>query len=304
MFSNSSSRLCYAVLIAVVSGAQIPSPFQITVDVDLVELQVSVRDHQGRLATDLDKPDFEVYEDGVRQTIRLFRNDDVPVTVGVVVDHSGSMRRKLADVIAAARTFIESSRTDDQMFVVNFNERVSPSQAVLIPFTNRPDDLVRAISSMPTSGQTALYDAIAVARERLQSGKWEKKALIVISDGGDNASSHSLAEILEAAERSSAMVYTVGIFDQEDADRNPSVLRRLAFKTGGEALFPERLEDVVAACARIAHDLRHQYTLGYVSENKAKPGAFRSIRVTAHTSGRGKLSVRTRSGYIAAEPHK
>ena len=124
--------------------------------------------------------------------------------------------------------------------------------------------------------------------------------LIVISDGGDNASAHSLAEVLKMAERSSALVYTIGIFDEEDPDRNPGVLRRLARATGGEAFFPGQLNEVVAICERIARDIRHQYTIGYVSNVTAQPGAYRAIRVVARAAGKNKLSVRTRSGYIAA----
>jgi len=171
-------------------------------------------------ASDLREQDFEVYEDGVRQPIRVFRHEDIPVTVGLVVDHSGSMRRKLTDVIAAARTFARSSNQEDQMFVVNFNEHVSlmgpPGR-----FTNRSEELELAISSSPTIGMTALYDAVVKARERLQAGTRDKKVLIVISDGGDNASAHSLADVLKGAEQSSALVYTIGIFDEADPDRNP-----------------------------------------------------------------------------------
>ncbi len=132
----------------------------------------------------------------------------------------------------------------------------------------------------------------------MQTGGRDKKVLIVISDGGDNASVHSLAEVLKMAGQSSALVYTIGIFDEEDADRNPDVLRRLARATGGEAFFPRKLNEVVAICERIARDIRHQYTIGYVSNNAANPGAYRSIRVVART-GNSKLFVRTRSGYIA-----
>lgn len=281
------------------SIAPAPQPYQISVNVHLVELHATVRDQKGRFASDLRQQDFEIYEDGVRQTIRLFQHEDVPVTVGLVVDHSGSMRRRLANVIAAARTFAESSSPEDQMFVVNFNEYVTLGLPDDVPFTNRPDELARAISHTAAMGQTALYDAIVQARERLQAGIRDKKVLIVISDGGDNKSKHSLDEILKMGEHSSALVYTIGIFDEQDEDRNPKVLARMAQTTGGEAFFPRQLEDVVEVCERIARDIRHQYTLGYVSTNAAQSGAYRTIRVAARAAGKGKLSVRTRSGYIA-----
>jgi Ca-activated chloride channel homolog len=282
------------------AGSQAPPPYLISVNVHLVVLSATVRDREGRFATDLRERDFEVYEDGIRQSIRLFRHEDIPVTVGLVVDHSGSMRRKLADVIAAARTFVQSSSPEDEMFVVNFNEHVTLGLPGAIRLSNRPDELARAISNTPATGQTALYDAVFVARERLQAGSRDKKVLIVISDGGDNASSHSLVEVLSMARQSNILVYTIGIFDEQDPDRNPGVLKRLAQATGGEAFFPGQLSEVVAICERIAQDIRHQYTLGYVSSNAAaQPGAYRAIRVAARPAGKAKLVVRTRSGYIA-----
>jgi VWFA-related protein len=184
------------------------------------------------------------------------------------------------------------------MFVVNFNEHVTLGLTEAIRFTNRSDELARAISSTPATGRTALYDAVIQAQERLQSGTREKKILIVISDGGDNASTHGLAEVLRAAGTSGALVYTIGIFDADDPDRNPNALKRLAEATGGEALFPGQLNEVIAACERIARDIRHQYTLGYIPSNPSQPTGYRAIRVAARTSGKNKLSVRTRSGYI------
>jgi len=279
--------------------AQGPPAYQISVNVDLVVLNATVRDGKGRFASDLREQNFEVYEDGVRQTIRLFLHEDIPVTVGLVVDHSGSMRPKLADVIAAARTFVQSSSPDDQMFVVNFNEKVALGLPDNLPFSNRPEDLGSAIANAPTTGRTALYDAVFEAREHLQTGSREKKVLIVISDGGDNASRHSQAEVLKMAEQSTTLVYTIGIFDESDPDRNPDVLRRLAGVTGGEAFFPSEYGEVVAICERIARDIRNQYTIGYLSTSAARPGAFLSIRVAAGAAGHGKLSVRARSGYRA-----
>ncbi len=286
-------------LMALAAEPQAPQPYRISVDVDLVVLQATVRDGKGQFAPGLRQLDFEVYEDGVRQSIRLFRHEDIPVTVGLVVDHSGSMRPKLAEVVAAARTFVRSSSPEDQMFIVNFNENVTLGLPAAIRFTNRSDELTRAIANAPATGKTALYDAVAGAQRQLQAGSLDKKVLIVISDGGDNASAHSLAEVLKTAGQSSALVYTIGIFDADDADRNPDVLRRLARATGGEAFFPSQLNQVVAICERIARDIRHQYTIGYVSSSAAQPGVHRAIRVAARAAGKGKLFVRTRSGYIA-----
>jgi VWFA-related protein len=279
------------------ASPQDPPAHRISVNVDLVVLQASVSDRKGRIASDLREQDFEVYEDGVRQSIRLFRHEDTPVTVGLVVDHSGSMRPKLSDVITAAGTFVRASSLEDEMFVVNFNENVTMGLPVEMPFTNRSDELTRAINA-PVTGQTALYDAILAAQRRLQTGNRDKKVLIVISDGGDNASKHRLEEVVKMAGESTALIYTVGIFDNGDADRNPGVLRRLAAVTGGQSYFPSHPGEVVSICERIARDIRHQYTLGYVPNHAARPGAYRAIQVVARAAGRTKLVVRTRSGYI------
>jgi VWFA-related protein len=248
----------------------------------------------------LREQDFTIYEDGIRQSVRLFRHEDIPVTVGLVVDHSGSMRPKLRDVVAAARTFVQASSPDDQMFVVNFNEKVTLGLPATLPLNNRPEVLADAIANAPTTGMTALYDAVFQARRQLQTGVRDKKVLIVISDGGDSASRHTLAEVLQMAGQSTVLVYTIGIFDDADADRNPGVLRRLAAATGGETFFPHDTREVVTICEGIARDIRSQYTLGYVSNAAARPGAWRTIRVAAGAAGYGKLSVRARSGYIVA----
>jgi len=277
---------------------QDPGPFKIAVSVDLVVLHPTVRDRKGSFASDLRQQDFEVYEDGVRQSIRLFEHEDIPVTVGLVIDHSGSMHHKLPDVVAAARTFARSSNPEDQMFVVNFNEHVTLGLPAGTQFTDRPDELERAIWRTSTAGQTALYDAVAEALDRLRAGNRDKKVLIVISDGGDNASTHTLAEVLKMAGQSSALVYTIGIFDEQDADRNPGVLRHLSQATGGEAYFPEQLDEVIPICERIARDIRNQYTIGYFPTSPAQPGVYRAIRVVAHGTA-GRLFVRARSGYIA-----
>ena len=233
--------------------------YRLSVNVDLLVLHATVRDPKGRFTSDLSERDFEVYEDGVRQSIRLFRHEDVPVAVGLVVDHSGSMRRKLTDVIAAARTFVRSSNQEDQMFVVNFNENVTLGLPGAIRFTDRLAELESAILKAPATGQTALCDAVVEAQERVQSGRRGKK----------------------------------------DPDSNPDALRRLARATGGEAFFPGQLNEVVAICERIARDIRHQYTIGYVSSNAA-PSGYWAIRAVARTAGNRRLFVRTRSGYIAA----
>jgi Ca-activated chloride channel family protein len=276
-------------------------PYKISVNVGLVVLNPIVQERSGHFASKLHETDFEVYEDGVRQAIRLFRHEDVPVTVGLIVDHSGSMRQKLPEVVEAARIFIRSSNPADEMFVVNFNEKVSLGLPGSLRFTNQMSELEGAISSMHAAGKTALYDAVAHSYEWLKSGSREKKVLVVISDGGDNASSLALPAILRLAEQSGAVVYTIGVFDSDDEDRNPGVLTKLAHITGGEAFFPKEVSDLVQVCENISRDIRHQYTLGYVSSNNIKSGGFRKIRVAAKSADYGKLTVRARSGYSAGK---
>ena len=276
---------------------------RISVDVALVVLHATVSDRRGGFVSNLGEPDFDVYEDGAVQPIRLFKNEDVPVTVGLVVDHSTSMGSKMPEVTAAARAFVRSSNREDEMFVVNFNEKVYLGLPSAIRFTDNTAELSNAIATTPVRGMTALYDAIAKGLEGLQAGSRDKKVLIVVSDGGDNASTHSLAEVMKLAGQSSAVIYTVGIFQAEDKERNLGVLKSLAQATGGEAFLPEEIGDVTAICERIARDIRHQYTIGYEPIILAHDGAYHAIQVLARAKGRrDRLSVRTRTGYIAGGP--
>jgi len=273
--------------------------YTISVSVDVVVLRATAQDRKGALVSGLGKNDFQVYEDGVLQSIKYFSHEDIPVTVGLVVDNSGSMKPKRADVIAAALAFARSSNPHDQMFVVNFNEKVSFGLPDNTPFTDQVAQLETALSRIAANGETALYDAVATALDHLKKGNRDKKVLIVISDGGDNASKHNLAQIMAMAGQPDAIIYTIGVFDEQDADRNPHVLKQLAKDTGGEAFLPESSKDVVPICERIAHDIRSQYTLAYVPTNRKRDGSYRVIQVKGSAPGRGRLSVRTRTGYYA-----
>ena len=264
----------------------------------MVVLRATAQDHKNIPVAGLKQEDFQVYEDGVLQPIKHFSHEDVPVTVGLVIDNSGSMKSKRNDVIAAALAFARSSNPQDQMFVVNFNEKVSLGLPNNMAFTDQVPQLQIALA-VGADGQTALYDAVSVALEHLKQGDRDKKVLIVVSDGGDNASKHKLAEIMAMAVQSNAIIYTIGIFDDQDADRNPGVLKRLARETGGEAFLPESLKDVTPICERIAHDIRNQYTLAYVPTNRKRDATYRAIQVKASGAARGRLQVRTRTGYFA-----
>jgi VWFA-related protein len=209
------------------------------------------------------------------------------------------MGPKRDEVIAAALAFARSSNPQDQMFVVNFNEHVTFGLPADTPFTDQTTQLLGALSKFKTTGETALYDALAAALEHLKKGNRDKKVLIVVSDGGDNASQYKLSPILALAGKSDAIIYTIGIYTDEDPDQNPSALRQLSKATGGEAFFPQTIPDVVPICERIAHDIREQYTLAYAPLNRKQDGAYRVIQVRATASGHGRLSVRTRAGYYA-----
>ena len=273
--------------------------YTINVHVEEVVLHATALDHKGVLVSGLDKSTFQVYEDGVLQQIRYFSHEDIPVTVGLVVDNSGSMRPKRTDVIAAAVAFARSSNPQDQMFVVSFNEKVFFGLPGNVPFTDKVPQLETALSRTKADGETALYDAVAAAPEHLKKGNRDKKVLVVISDGGDNASKHKLNQIRAMAGQPDAIIYTIGVFDEEDSDRNPNVLKQLAKDTGGEAFLPKSLADVIPICQQIAHDIRNQYTIAYIPTNRNPDGTYRAIQVKANAPGHGRLSVRTRVGYFA-----
>lgn len=308
-----NNRFLYRFLIALiglmvaqfVSGAQDSLPSQLgssdeyilKLDAKMVILSATVLDRHNAPVSGLGKDDFQVYEDGRLQHITQFSRDDIPVTAGIVVDNSSSMSQKRNDVIAAALAFARSSNPQDQIFVVNFNDRVSFGLPPGMPFTGRQEELQIALSRIRTIGQTSLYDGIVASLDHLKQGTSDKKVLILISDGGDNASKHSLAQVLAMARQTTVIIYAIGIFDEQDGDQNPDVLKRLAKETGGEAFFPESSKEVISICEGIARDIRSQYTLAYVPKIAADDGSYRTVDVRASLRGRKRLSVRTREGY-------
>ena len=272
--------------------------YTIRVDTNLVILSATVVDHHNALVSGLMKNDFQIYENHSLQQIKNFSHEDIPVAVGLVIDNSGSMGQKRADVISAALSFAHSSNPQDQMFVVNFNEHVTYGLPSGMPFTDRRDQLHLALSTIKSIGETALYDAIATALEHLKQSNCDKKVLILISDGGDNASTHSLAQVIEMAKHSTAIIYTIGMIDERDGDQNPGLLRRFAKETGGEAFFPESSKEISSICEGIARDIRNQYTLAYAPVITVRDGGYRAVDVHASAPGLGHLSVRTRTGYF------
>lgn len=277
-------------------------------EVDLVVLPVTVTDQKGRNVSGLTEENFRVFEDGRPQKIAEFSHDDVPLTVGLVVDDSGSMQPNRSEVVTASTDFLRSSNPEDQVFVVNFNEVASLGLPPGLPFTSDVAQLEDAVLRGPSTGKTALYDAAFLGLEHLLSATRDKKALVIISDGGDNASHHNFRQIQAKALHDNVLIYTIGIISSMESDIDPKLLRRLAHDTGGQAFFPNSAVEVPGICQEIARELREQYTLAYVPANGLQGGKYYTIHVDVDAPGRGKLFVRTRKGYFApaaAEPaHK
>ncbi len=261
----------------------------------LVLLDVSVKDAKGGFVSDLTRDRFKVYEDGKLQDISQFANADVPVTVGLIIDESGSMRPKRPDALTAALEFIHASNPHDEMFVVNFNERAQLGLPKDMPFSDQATPLRLALFQGTPDGRTALYDAVELALHHLELGRRDKKALVVISDGGDNVSRHTLDEARHDVLTSLATIYTVGIFDAGDPDSNPGVLEKLAHVSGGVAYFPKQLEQVIPICKQIAKDIRTRYTVGYIPPSNGKTA--RHVKVVASAPGHANLIVRARTSY-------
>jgi Ca-activated chloride channel family protein len=266
---------------------------------DLVVLQIAVHDRHAAPVADLTASDFRIFEDQVPQAVGFFVSEDRPVAVGLAVDNSMSMFNKREEVIAAADAFARSSNRQDSIFTVNFNERVSFGLPAQWPFTSDLEMLHRALLTIAAQGQTAMYDGIAAALDHLNESSLDQKVLVVVSDGKDNRSHLTFNDVLERALRSNAVIYTVGIFDDLEGG-DARALRRLADTTGGFAFFPQKVPEIGTALDRISVDIRHRYTLGYVSTNARRDGTFRKIKVMAlDHSTRKPLDVRVRSGYVA-----
>jgi VWFA-related protein len=286
--------------LAVLAQAAEPpeKPFTLTATAELVLLDVSVKDRAGGQVSGLAKSDFKVYEDGKLQRITQFASDDVPVTVGLVIDTSASMSVKHHEVVTAALVFIQSSNPDDEVFVVNFGDRVSCGLRENTPFTDDINQLRAALSTSAPEGRTALYDAVLFSLNHLAKGTRGKKALVLVSDGGDNNSIHGSQDAMRMVREARATIYTIGIFDDSDSDRNPALLRRIARVSGGEAFLPAQLSEVVGICRRIANEIRSRYTIGYVPVRSGDKGSLRKIKVVASHSSGQRMIVHTRESYV------
>jgi Ca-activated chloride channel family protein len=297
----------FLMLTAVSSGGQAQNvrpaepekEFTISTTSRLVLLDVSVKDTTGGFVSGLTKDNFKIYEDGKQQDITQFANADIPVTIGLLVDESGSMRNKRPEVITAALSFIHASNPQDEIFVLNFNDKVRHGLPDTMLFTDNVNQLRTALWRGVPEGRTALYDAIVSGLNQLEMGRRDKKTLIVISDGGDNISTASLKDVMNMVLGSVATIYTIGIYDQDDPDKNPAILKRFAEVSGGEVYIPEKLEGIVPVCQRIAKDIRTRYTIGYIPDSNGK--RLRRIKVLVTAPDRGKLVARTRTNYSFSE---
>jgi len=274
-----------------------PGGFVFHSDVQEVLLHATVIDDKQRMVTNLDKNAFTVFEDGKQQVIKSFRYEDIPISLGIVIDNSGSMREKRAKVNKAALNLVRASNPQDEVFVVNFSDEFFLDQ----PFTSKINLLQSALEKYETRGGTALYDAVVASADELKRhGKLQKKILFVVTDGEDDASRESLEQaVRQLQEENGPTVYAIGLLGDERARRAKRALQTISERTGGIAFFPRTLDEVDQISSTVARDIRNQYTIGYKPTTPKTVGGYRAIRVEARASGHGKLTVRTRSGYYA-----
>lgn len=270
-------------------------------DVEEVVLSATVIDGNNRLVPDLKKENFQVAEDGVKQALISFQHNDVPVSIALVVDNSGSMSRKRPSVNKSTLDLIEASNPQDEAFVVNFSDEAFIDQE----FTSDINKLRDGLSHIESRGGTALYDAVVASADKLAAdAKRPKQVLILITDGEDNASSLSLEQTIRRVQQlSGPVIYSIGLLFGDEMSRSEArhahrALEMLSTETGGMAFFPRSTDEIDQIAAEVARDIRNQYTLGYHSTKPTTEPGFRRVLVTAQAKGTGKLTVRTRTGYF------
>jgi VWFA-related protein len=270
-------------------------------NVNLVVLHTTVLDDRQRFADGLKLENFRVFEDKVEQKLSVFRREDVPVSMGLVIDNSGSMRDKRPRVNEAAITLVQASNPQDEAFVVNFNDDFYLDLDK--DFTSSVPELKEALERIDSRGSTALYDAIIGSLDHLKKASKDKHVLLIVTDGEDNTSHNSLEKTIREIQKTDTVIYTIGLLSQESkksAKKAKKALQEIALASGGVAYFPENVEDVHNLCEQVAHDIRNQYTLAYYPTNSRRDGTFRTVSVEViPPRGRGKLLARTRNGYYA-----
>ena len=271
---------------------------------ELVVLHVSVRDRRGRYITGLERGAFTVIDDGKPQTLEMFSGDEVPASVGFLIDNSNSMRPNRDRVIASAVEFARHSHPRDEVFVVTFNEHVQPAFGPMVVGEMNMGVFGSAMTQAITArGMTAIYDGILDGLERVGRGQHTRQVLIVVSDGDDNASRSTLDDVIKQVHESDATIYTIALIDPLTREGDPGLLRRLAQATGGESYRPRRVEEIGSAFERIARDIRSAYTLAYTPTAAAtasndERGRRRTVRVYVRPTDGRALRVRTRDGYF------
>ncbi len=271
-----------------------------------VNLPVSVLDKEGRPVDGLKQENFQVFEDKVQQTIKTFRHEDIPLSLGLVIDNSGSMRNKRERVNSAALAFVRESNSDDETFIVNFDDSAYLEQ----DFTGSIGDLVDALDNIDARGETALYDAIYLSADHVKAGKKDKKAILLITDGEDNVSKYGINKVIETLRQSKVTLYAIGLLEEDDQrgglfKKPPSKkakddLLKFAEITGGQAFFPKNLDEVEDITKRIAHDIRNHYTITYTPTNANLDGSWRQVSVKITTpKNMGKITWNAKPGYYA-----
>jgi Ca-activated chloride channel family protein len=275
------------------------------VDVPLVLIPVHVTTPLGASVNNLNKINFRIYEDTVEQTITHFASEDAPLSIGLLFDASGSMRNKMRQASEAAAAFFKTANREDEFFLVEFNERAKLS----VPFTQNSDALYDRIVRTKPMGRTSLLDAVHLAMKQMKNAKNPRKAIVILSDGGDNCSRYTESEIKSAMREADVQVYAMGIFEPPDNSRKltreeqngPRLLDELAEETGGRHFPVQDLNDLPAVCARIGNELRNQYLLGYAPLNEMRDGKYRHVTVIiAPPPDMPPLRAHHRQGYFAA----
>src|SRR6516225_7380915 len=284
--------------------------FSLTVETLEVQLPVSVLDKDGRPVDGLKQEYFQVFEDKIQQTIKNFKHEDIPLSLGLVIDNSGSMRNKRERVNSAALAFVRESNTDDETFIVNFDDSAYLEQ----DFTGSIGDLVDALDNIDARGETALYDAIYLSADHLKSGKKDKKAILLITDGEDNVSKYKFEKVFDTLRQSKGVtLYAIGLLEEDDqrgglfhpapSKKAKSDLVKFADITGGQAFFPKNLDEVEDITKRIAHDIRNHYTITYTPTNDKLDGSYREISVKINPpKNMGKITWHAKPGYVAPKP--
>lgn len=280
--------------------AQEPTPAPIfKSESNLVVLHVNVFDGRSDAVPNLPQAAFHVTEDDKPQSITFFNNEDVPVAVGLVIDNSGSMITRRNMVLTGTRAFAESSHPEDEVFTIVFNEHIRRGLPDTLAFTQNRVQIEAGFNRFAPGGKTALHDAVIAGLEHLQEASHQKRVLVVLSDGEDNASQHSSDTMLERVRRSDALIYTVSTAELDAHAGNPRLMKKLAEISGGASYKPDSEKEVVEAFTAIAENIRRGYSIGYVPTNIAKDGRFRRVKVDVRAPGVRNLSVSARDGYLA-----